>query len=1318
MAKRIHPRIDPEDVLRGRVRPDAPALCALVRAVNPSGEELPAAERARRYAQKSRLQSLLVARFADEIEVVPDLAAGPGVVLLRHRPSGSTASHALVAELDDEARSWAQRRLDELAADPTPAPAPFPERRRPRARRADPDDDGPDGDAGTDDLLRAGQRALEAYDYDLARSLFTRALEHSVGAAAPAAALLDLLVEQLGADTDALALTGSLGAPALADPHSRRHLALAAARTGNRAGALAFLKDLRDPGTAGVFAALTRSALAEGDPEEAARDLAEVRGRDPSHPELAALESALEAAHAALWKPIEATVLALVADGLFEAAENAARNLPAGAARSPALRKALRTAGDHNRGARAAQLVAGAERALAAGEAQTAIALLRQSLVEHPENQTARVEQLLAGAEARERERAAALAAEPVTRLLAAADPSEALVAYLALAPDARALVRAGSPRPELARLDAAAVTATGARATVAAVLALARAERIAGDDPDAALALLQTHGKLLEGVRDAETVTRRAEAKRHERRRDEARRRFAEARALLAPYGVEAEEALWAKADWSADVTGATQARALLSNATVQLLDDPERTLAAKFQDAADTLLARHELISRLNAFVGRAEVIQARACLEEQIARAPARTDQAKAEARHQKLRDALDRAIQKRFGVCVAGEGARELERRGLARAIATDVAVPMPDLWGISLAERLGASCCVRNGRELLQAHSYGPFFFVRVIDFVEKPPLLRTFAVVRTPQPLTISTSNMTPEKVGAAGSIGAVLSLSLSDFRVLAWRPPVEPRAGRVPGELAPPWRLTSAALSADLRLAWMMEAAHGRPPRLRTLDLESMRITHDERREVAETGLDTLLGAQEAELAVLDPTGTIELRRANGRPLEGGRFALTATRCSLTAHPDGGVFAIAREHALALPGAVRLVPGAGTPLPQSIDGLAGGEVVGAVTDLDSGRIFVLHAPDDRHRCLFALRAEGATFVTLYRALVPCRSLLMLDLAGRTPSLLVVSRGVFDVVPLGAAPPELPVEPEPLPYLRVPRIRLLGLSCQDVPSPRLEASTETAFAMGQYPGGAVAWAGVVAGKNDPDAMYDTASALDSIGLATNAAELVTLALGRYPKHSLLQLQGALLLAKVGAWGKVRTVLEGLDETPLNAAGSRHFAHLMGLALLEAGEHEAAYLALTRGLRHRGPCDLDPLLAIAAPLDDPAKAPWPQRPLRALLRRVAAADACLAAGDAEGAVAQLDDLLVWEAREIQTMARLVRAMLDAGDERGPDRFFRKLFALATYLELVVDQTCLRRELFVRGRWSHEQLKKVGIEAAAWLEAFAESMPQSP
>src|SRR5262249_34212156 len=130
MSKRRGPddrkRIHPEDVLAGRVKVGAAELLDLIHRVNPTGRELGARETALLYAQKARLQSLVIRRFGPELEVVPD-PANEGTVLILHPGHGRDACHAVLDTLDEDARAWVQRELDlgppSSEAPPPPAPA-------------------------------------------------------------------------------------------------------------------------------------------------------------------------------------------------------------------------------------------------------------------------------------------------------------------------------------------------------------------------------------------------------------------------------------------------------------------------------------------------------------------------------------------------------------------------------------------------------------------------------------------------------------------------------------------------------------------------------------------------------------------------------------------------------------------------------------------------------------------------------------------------------------------------------------------------------------------------------------------------------------------------------------------------------------------------------------------------------------------------------------------------------------------------------------------------------------------------------------------
>src|SRR5215831_10282444 len=65
-----------EEALRPGASIEAPELIQLIHEVNPSGHELKAEAERWRYQLKSRLQSLLIARFKEQLEVAP-LPASP-----------------------------------------------------------------------------------------------------------------------------------------------------------------------------------------------------------------------------------------------------------------------------------------------------------------------------------------------------------------------------------------------------------------------------------------------------------------------------------------------------------------------------------------------------------------------------------------------------------------------------------------------------------------------------------------------------------------------------------------------------------------------------------------------------------------------------------------------------------------------------------------------------------------------------------------------------------------------------------------------------------------------------------------------------------------------------------------------------------------------------------------------------------------------------------------------------------------------------------------------------------------------------------------
>ena len=221
-SKRRVPSCNVDDVLAGAVTPTAAELIALIHRVNPTDKGLHTTEENARYRQKSALQSLLINRFGDYLELEHD-PDNSDVIGLRHRLYKQDAAHAVIAELDDDARSWVRHQFAAARHDfEVYSEGPTKQRLRTPAVRAS---------AG--DLLERGRAAAEEYDYDVARAAFTSAFEASGGAPEAALALLGLLVEFLGMNRDALALRERLSLRAREVSEVRGLLAVAAARAGD-----------------------------------------------------------------------------------------------------------------------------------------------------------------------------------------------------------------------------------------------------------------------------------------------------------------------------------------------------------------------------------------------------------------------------------------------------------------------------------------------------------------------------------------------------------------------------------------------------------------------------------------------------------------------------------------------------------------------------------------------------------------------------------------------------------------------------------------------------------------------------------------------------------------------------------------------------------------------------------------------------------------------------------------------------------------------------------------------------------------------------
>lgn len=1298
------PLLDPEDVLSGRARVGASTLAALIRQVNPTGLDLPAPEMAKRYRQKSRLQSLLIRRFPDEIAVRVE-PEQPNLVLLVHRPSGAEACHALLDTLDEDARSWVQRRLDlgetEAASAPGSAAAP----------RQDDDAEAPSPasldveDAPVGALLSAGQEALEAFHYDRARRYLEGALERSGGGAKAAVALLTLLVDHLASDDDALAVAARLSETAAQRGEVRLLLAVAAARRGARAAALQWMGDLSGGRAAEALSTLARAALAAGDVEGAARDLAEAEARDPAHPTLRSVGDAIRARRAAERAPLEEEVERLLAEGELEAAALRARVILGRWPDSAAARRALDASEAARRRAAAERALTEAEQALAERQTAPALALLRQAKAGLGAEEGRRIQARIAAIEAAERARVEAEEIEGVVALLQAEDPADGLFAYVVLDGRRRDAARARVSQPQLRWLEwleemGARGAGARARAAVQAALALGRAEELALEEPEAALTLLAAHERALQGVRRARKLGEEAAQRREARRREEARAALKGA--------LQAEE--------TAD---SLRARELLASIARRDFPDSARQAAVALEARLARRKERRLRAARVHELRQRGEPLPARRLIDEALAREGCDEEE---RARWAALRAEVQAEVQAAFRVQVLEPGAG-------------------PALLDFNVAVLRGVGALLPDGRTFVVLFTLGVWVTLRLYDIEARA--LRSCVALRTPLPLRGSGIEIAADRMILIGREGYVLELALDTWEVLRWyslvpQPGPEgvelpvpagaspcaeiPSQGDPDPEEPPPRdyvaRYNGAFWVPGTSLFWIV----GTGSAVTVLDTMTDRPVRELSMEPA--AVEVIAGLREPFVAVLQGEGAA-IALYTGR----GAAFMPERRLPALAMAHGLAPAPGREGILVMAHALwgaadrtcelgwlelsldaRAPVGAFCPLP----GAEGAEVYATATDAAAGLTFALLELPDGGRELVALgRSGGSGALELrWRARVPTRTILVQHGADGRVTLLASRDDGLDAAPLGATPPELAAEAEGAPA-RIPDecARAFYLGCV-MPGGAL-ARVLAAWIVklrGVTREGIPAIVEQVKERLDPDQLTGLCLAWMSRDSLHHGVALACWGGQRYPDHAGLCMLQGVALVNARRWAAARALLARVDTRGLDPELAKHAHHLRATASLHVGEREEAREVLEAAERLDGDCALDWLIALATPLEEEAVREWTpvQAAVRAFARAVAEADARLAEGDAAGAVRALDRRVVWENWEIQSLARLAEAHLSVPGD-GPLGRLRKAMALAALAAVHAERRFpLRRELPVpSGKWPAPRLEALRERAEAWL-----------
>lgn len=1151
-----------------------------------------------------------------------------------------------------------------------------------------------------DQLLRAGREAADAYDYDLARDRFLAAFE-AHGSEGAAIALLQLLVDHLAADDEALALGARLSATASKHPEVRALLALSAARRAQRERAVRLVKDQEGPRAAEVFVALARAALADADHEQATRDLAEARRRDPAHAELLGLADAIAARRADERTPLEAELARLAAEGRLDEAEARAGAILARWPESETARRTLGAVEEQKKARRAEALLRQAEQALERGETAVALSAARQALATGglPGPDAERARGRVAEMEAAQRAEEARAAADETARLFQESALLPAFLAYLALDDGARGLVRAQLPLAPWSALDETGAQGPGAkpRAAALAIVALQRAGEIAVREPGAALEILAPHDAILRNVSPARALTGEARRLLAERRRDAARSAAAEARAALESGAPERGDEL-------------------LTDQVLRDLPDGERgpaeELRARLRDAAEL----HRRAAEVERLRQRGALFAAR----DEAGTLAARSSGAE-RARWTETRAAVQAEIQRAFHVHVFPEPE---PFGGLDGVASTPGGRPLRTL--------------VPGTTELVLVQARGPWVFLRVVDLAAR--VVRARVVLRAPEAFEVADAEVDAGRVVITGTPPCVLSIARGTWEVEGWyampETRVDARVHAHVGDVVP---------IAGGRLLWVDAQIGDRPPTLYVVDVARSRVIREI--EVQKhAAVRALAGPGEARVCLHESSSsTLPLYDARGILLERYEAPFLVIHDGVAAMPDGrGLFLLAGNRPSWTRDAAttygwRVLPRGAAPGPLSpLDGLGDLSPVVVAVDRAAHRIFVqatlaggdtlvgldarsagdtaglddsISSGRESRKALDARRAaDTGGLAPLFRVDLPPRTRLVQDPeSGRTVALCPEATGVR-VVPLGAEAPDVPTGPAPHPF-SFPSFTGIQTGCYLVPARDDPSFMALTLAVSADARSLPRRIEAAKAQDDPQPMLELARILQDCGWDGEASKLIKRAYERHPEHPVVRLHKAGMPAAAGRWREVKSLLAGLDLTPLDARRAMHCHHLLASAHLMLGAPDRAWEVLTAAAAYPGICRLDPLRALACP-EARADAPPPADlgpdglSVYQLVAATRAADACLLRDDAQGAVDLLEAIQVWECGEVQSLARLAEAYLRLPDD-GP---YRKALALATYANAHGEAVSFRRrELpLPDARRDKAQLDSLAEQARAWLE----------
>lgn len=337
--KKKKTKIDPQDVLCERVRLSALELVRMIHHVNPTNKNLTPQKNEQRYRLKSGLQSLLIRRFGESLRIKAD-AMHPEVVSIRLKQFSEDACHAIISELDEDARSWIQRQIDEHVMRSNPSSNeqisetqkgnsatpynPFLQKNKNNA-----DDDSNNDNLPVHILIQKGLDAFAEYDYEACETYYTQSFKRSNGSLEATLALFEFLVDHMAAYESVIRLSETVSKDAAKNPDVKTYVALAAARMDDISRALEWIGNIVTPQALEVYLLAAKHFVEDKNEERTKEMLSLLKASQQAgiRPEVDTIEQKLRELQENRLRPLETEMLQAKERGEKDSATKLAQKL-------------------------------------------------------------------------------------------------------------------------------------------------------------------------------------------------------------------------------------------------------------------------------------------------------------------------------------------------------------------------------------------------------------------------------------------------------------------------------------------------------------------------------------------------------------------------------------------------------------------------------------------------------------------------------------------------------------------------------------------------------------------------------------------------------------------------------------------------------------------------------------------------------------------------------------------------------------------------------------------------------------------------------